>query len=96
MFCDFVFVPLMRKALHCRVQSRILLLRQKSAAVFSRETGELQTGLQQQMRFAEIFEVCARKRCAACALLRMEVNGWFSSCNRADRSALSGRGELLK
>jgi len=54
---QFVFVPLMQRAINRRVQSRILVLRQTSVGVLPGETGQLQAALRQEMRFAEIFEV---------------------------------------
>lgn len=54
---QFVFVPLMQRAINRRVQSRIVVLRETSVAVLPGKVDEVQTTLRQEMRFAEIFEL---------------------------------------
>ena len=54
---QFVFVPLMQRAINRRIQSRILILRQTSVGVLPDRAGELQSALQQKLRFARIFEL---------------------------------------
>jgi ABC-type bacteriocin/lantibiotic exporter with double-glycine peptidase domain len=52
---QFVFVPLMQRAINRRVQSRITVLRQASIGVLVSGSADVQRALQQEMRFAEIF-----------------------------------------
>ena len=52
---QFVFVPLMQRAINRRVQSRIVVLREASVGVLPLRTVE--TALRQELRFAEIFEL---------------------------------------
>ena len=54
---QFVFVPLMQRAINRRIQSRIVVLRQTSVGVLPNREGEIQTALQQKLRFARIFEL---------------------------------------
>ena len=54
---QFVFVPLMQRAINRRIQSRIVVLRQTSVGVLPNHAGELQTAAQQKLRFARIFEL---------------------------------------
>jgi len=54
---QLVFVPLMQSAINRRVQSRIVLLRRASVGVLPSEIGRTQRKLQQELRFAEIFEL---------------------------------------
>ncbi len=54
---QFVFVPLMQRAINRRVQSRILVLRETSVDVLPKGIDEAETALRQEMRFAEIFEL---------------------------------------
>ncbi len=54
---QFVFVPLMQRAINRRVQSRIAILREASVGVLMNSTVETEKALQQEMRFAEIFQL---------------------------------------
>jgi len=54
---QFVFVPLMQRAINRRVQSRIAVLRQASVGVLREGTQDVERALQQEMRFAEIFQL---------------------------------------
>ena len=54
---QFVFVPLMQRAINRRVQSRIAILRKASVGVLQGATGDVEKTLQQEMRFAEIFQL---------------------------------------
>jgi ABC-type bacteriocin/lantibiotic exporter with double-glycine peptidase domain len=54
---QFVFVPLMQRAINRRVQSRIVVLRETSVGVLPGRIDEMQAALRQEMRFAEIFEL---------------------------------------
>ncbi len=54
---QFVFVPLMQRAINRRVQSRIVVLRETSIGVLPGRIDEMQAALRQEMRFAEIFEL---------------------------------------
>ena len=54
---QFVFVPLMQRAINRRVQSRIIVLRETSIGVLPGTIDEMQAALRQEMRFAEIFEL---------------------------------------
>ena len=54
---QFVFVPLMQRAINRRIQSRIVVLRQTSVGVLPSREGEMQTALQQKLRFTRIFEL---------------------------------------
>jgi ABC-type bacteriocin/lantibiotic exporter with double-glycine peptidase domain len=52
---QFVFVPLMQRAINRRVQSRIVVLRETSIGVLPNQVDEMETALRQEMRFSEIF-----------------------------------------
>jgi ABC-type bacteriocin/lantibiotic exporter with double-glycine peptidase domain len=54
---QFVFVPVMQRAINRRVQYRIVVLRETSVAVLPGAIDEMEAELRQQMRFAEIFEL---------------------------------------
>ncbi len=54
---QFVFVPLMQRAINRRVQSRIVVLRQASVGVLYEGTSDVERALRQEMRFAEIFQL---------------------------------------
>jgi ABC-type bacteriocin/lantibiotic exporter with double-glycine peptidase domain len=54
---QFVFVPLMQRAINRRVQSRIAVLRQASVGVLQGGTSDVEKALQQELRFAEIFQL---------------------------------------
>jgi ABC-type bacteriocin/lantibiotic exporter with double-glycine peptidase domain len=54
---QFVFVPLMQRAINRRVQSRITVLRQVSVGVLRSGTRESEKALIQKERFAEVFEL---------------------------------------
>ena len=54
---QFVFVPLMQRAINRRVQSRITVLRQASVGVLQDRADALEKALQQEARFAEIFHL---------------------------------------
>jgi len=54
---QFLFVPVMQRAINRRVQSRIVVLRETSVGVLPGKVDEVQTALRQEMRFAEIFEL---------------------------------------
>ena len=54
---QFVFVPLMQRAINRRVQSRIAVLREASVGVLQSGTGDVERALQQDLRFAEIFQI---------------------------------------
>ena len=54
---QFVFVPLMQRAINRRVQARIAILREASVGVLVNSTHETEKALQQEMRFAEIFQL---------------------------------------
>jgi len=53
---QFVFVPLMQRAINRKVRIRIAVLRQASAGVLAR-ANETERALKQQLRFAEIFQL---------------------------------------
>ena len=54
---QFVFVPLMQRAINRRIQARILVLRQASAGALRTSMAEVEEALRQEMRFAEVFEL---------------------------------------
>ena len=54
---QFVFVPLMQRAINRRVQARIAVLRQASVGVLQGAAGDVEKTLQQDLRFAEIFQL---------------------------------------
>lgn len=54
---QLVFVPLMQRAINRRVQARVLVLREASAGTLKSSEAEVEEGLRQEMRFAEIFEL---------------------------------------
>jgi len=54
---QFVFVPLMQRAINRRVQARIAILREASVGVLLNSTHETEKALKQEMRFAEIFQI---------------------------------------
>ena len=54
---QFVFVPLMQRAINRRVRARIAVLRQASVGVLLQKTSDVERALQQELRFAEIFEL---------------------------------------
>jgi ABC-type bacteriocin/lantibiotic exporter with double-glycine peptidase domain len=54
---QLVFVPLMQRAINRRVQARIGVLRQVSAAVLRTATDEAEDGGRQKERFVEVFEL---------------------------------------
>jgi len=54
---QFVFVPLMQMAINRRVQARITVLRQASVGVLLQKTSDVERALQQELRFAEIFQL---------------------------------------
>jgi ABC-type bacteriocin/lantibiotic exporter with double-glycine peptidase domain len=54
---QFVFVPVMQRAINRRVQARIAVLRDASVGVLQSGTGDVEKALQQDLRFAEIFQL---------------------------------------
>ncbi len=54
---QFVFVPLMQRAINRRVRARIAVLRQASVGVLLQKTSDVERALQQELRFAEIFQL---------------------------------------
>jgi ABC-type bacteriocin/lantibiotic exporter with double-glycine peptidase domain len=54
---QLVFVPLMQRAINRRVSSRIAVLRLASVGALRSGSRELQKTLQQELRFAEIFQL---------------------------------------
>jgi len=54
---QFVFVPLMQRAINRRVQARIAILREASVGVLQSGTGDVAKALRQDLRFAEIFQL---------------------------------------
>lgn len=54
---QFVFVPLMQRAINRRVQARIAVLREASVGVLVNGTSETERALKQELRFAEIFQI---------------------------------------
>lgn len=54
---QFVFVPMMQSAINRRVKSRIAVLRQTSVGVLLQKTSDVEQALQQELRFAEIFQL---------------------------------------
>ena len=54
---QFVFVPLMQRAINRRIQSRIVVLRRTSVGVLPNRKGKIQTAMQQKLRFARIFQL---------------------------------------
>jgi ABC-type bacteriocin/lantibiotic exporter with double-glycine peptidase domain len=54
---QFVFVPLMQRAINRRVQSRIVVLREASVGVLVAGTQEVERSMKQDLRFAEIFSL---------------------------------------
>jgi ABC-type bacteriocin/lantibiotic exporter with double-glycine peptidase domain len=54
---QFVFVPVMQRAINRRVQARIAVLRDASVGVLQAGTGDVEKALQQDLRFAEIFQL---------------------------------------
>lgn len=57
---QFVFVPLMQRAINRKVRSRIAILRDASVGVLQAGTGDVEKALQQDLRFAEIFQLNLR------------------------------------
>jgi len=54
---QLVFVPLMQRAINRRVRSRVAVLRQASVGVLETGIGDVEKALQQELRFAEIFQL---------------------------------------
>jgi ABC-type bacteriocin/lantibiotic exporter with double-glycine peptidase domain len=54
---QFVFVPLMQRAINRRAQSRIAILREATVGVLQAGTGDVERALAQDLRFAEIFQL---------------------------------------
>jgi ABC-type bacteriocin/lantibiotic exporter with double-glycine peptidase domain len=54
---QFVFVPLMQRAINRRVQSRIAVLRQASVGVLREGTSNVEKTLRRELQFAEIFQL---------------------------------------
>ena len=54
---QFVFVPLMQRAINRRAQSRIAILREATVGVLQAGTGNVERALAQDLRFAEIFQL---------------------------------------
>jgi len=56
-FPQMVFVPVMQRAINRRVRSRIAVLRQASAGVLLPGAHDIERALQQELRFAEVFQL---------------------------------------